>query len=143
MMFIGRHEELAELNNLYSTDKFQCVIIYGRRRVGKTTLISEFVKGKQALFFAATENNSYSMREEFCNRMYQSLNAPSIGTLDSWRSVFQFIAKETRDRRLVLVIDEFPYLAKADKEIKSVLQNVIDHYLQLRLQMLKYQPCSH
>ena len=128
-MFIGRQEELAELNNLYSTDKFQCVIIYGRRRVGKTTLISEFVKGKQALFFAATENNSDSMREEFCNRMYQALNAPSIGTLDSWQSVFQFIAKETRDRRLVLVIDEFPYLAKADKEIKSVLQNVIDHYL--------------
>ena len=87
MMFIGRQEELAELNNLYFTDKFQCVIIYGRRRVGKTTLISEFVKGKQALFFAATENNSDSMREEFCNRMYQALNAHSIGTLDSWQSV--------------------------------------------------------
>lgn len=128
-MFIGRQSELAELNELYFSDRFQCVIIYGRRRVGKTTLISEFIKDKPSLFFAAKENNSASMREEFCSKMYGALDVPDVGMLDSWQSVFQFLGKETKDKRLVLVIDEFPYLARADKEIKSVLQNVIDHCL--------------
>ena len=50
-MFIGRESELALLNKLYTSDKFEFVVMYGRRRVGKTALISEFIKDKKAIYF--------------------------------------------------------------------------------------------
>ena len=56
-MFIGREAELDELNVLYREDAFQLVVMYGRRRVGKTTLLNEFCKGKEAIFFPAEQSN--------------------------------------------------------------------------------------
>lgn len=57
-MFIGRKNELNTLNKLYNSDKFEFVVIYGRRRVGKTALISEFTKDKDAIFFTGVETNA-------------------------------------------------------------------------------------
>ena len=57
LMFIGREQELAELNRLYQTDRFQFPVIYGRRRVGKTALINEFIKEKEAIYFTGVETN--------------------------------------------------------------------------------------
>lgn len=50
-VFIGREKELNDLNTLYRQDKFQLFVLYGRRRVGKTTLLNEFCKGKDAIFY--------------------------------------------------------------------------------------------
>ena len=58
-MIIGRENELNTLNNIYKRNKFECVIMYGRRRVGKTTIINEFVKNKKNIFYAALSSNSY------------------------------------------------------------------------------------
>ena len=57
-MFIGRERELATLNKLYESDKFEFVVIYGRRRVGKTALISRFIEDKNAIYFMGVESNA-------------------------------------------------------------------------------------
>ena len=57
-MFIGRESELNALNRLYNSGKFEFAVIYGRRRVGKTALISEFIKDKEAIFFTGVETNA-------------------------------------------------------------------------------------
>ena len=72
-MFIGRKTELQQLNTLYKQDKFQCVIIYGRRRVGKTTLINEFIKDKDAVYFTGIESTSKDNLENF-SRSIAALN---------------------------------------------------------------------
>ena len=51
-MFLGREQELAELEDLYAQDRFQLFILYGRRRVGKTTLLNEFCKNKNTIFYS-------------------------------------------------------------------------------------------
>ena len=58
MNFIGRKRELATLDRLYQQDKFQFVVIYGRRRVGKTALINKFIENKPAIYFTGVESNS-------------------------------------------------------------------------------------
>ena len=64
-MFIGREEELAALNKLYNSNKFEFAVIYGRRRVGKTKLISEFAKDKGTIFFTGVETSSKQNLENF------------------------------------------------------------------------------
>jgi len=105
-MFIGRESELAKLNRLYKADKFQCVIIYGRRRVGKTALISEFVKDKKNIFFigeetTATENLENLSRSIF---VYVNENAPSP-VFSSYREAFEQIYQMSQKEKLVLIID--------------------------------------
>ena len=64
-MFIGRERELATLNKLYASDKFEFVVIYGRRRVGKTALISQFIDDKNAIYFMGVESNAKQNLENF------------------------------------------------------------------------------
>jgi AAA+ ATPase superfamily predicted ATPase len=56
-MFIGRHDELIDLEKLYKSEKFEMAIIYGRRRVGKSTLIQEFIKNKKCINFTSIETS--------------------------------------------------------------------------------------
>ena len=79
-MFIGRENELDKLNRMYKGDKFESVIIYGRRRVGKTTLINEFCKDKNAIFFVALEANRQANLESLSNAVYGYIN-PNKGAV--------------------------------------------------------------
>lgn len=68
--FIGREKELAELNELYLQDKFQLFVLYGRRRVGKTTLLNEFCKGKDTIFHSAEQSNDKLNLEKFSSLVF-------------------------------------------------------------------------
>ena len=57
-MFVGRERELASLDQLYASDRFEFSVIYGRRRVGKTALINRFIEGKKAIYFMGVESNA-------------------------------------------------------------------------------------
>ncbi|SHE92857.1 AAA family ATPase [Caloramator proteoclasticus] len=129
-MFIGREFELSTLDNLYNEDTFHFVVMYGRRRVGKTTLLTEFCKNKPSIFFVAEEYNDKIALESFSEKIltYFGLNEV-ISKFDSWEKAFLFLAKQAKDKRLVLVIDEFPYIVNSNKSIPSLLQNLIDHHL--------------
>ena len=130
MKFIGRQAELAKLNTEYERDS-SFVVIYGRRRVGKTTLIKEFSKDKTAFYFLATEElESQSMKRltGVIARMTQnSLLQKAVFT--DWLDLFQIIADYEPGKKKVLVSDEFPYLVKTNPAFPSILQNAWDEIL--------------
>lgn len=71
-MFVGRERELASLNHLYASDKFEFAVIYGRRRVGKTALINQFIKDKKAIYFMGVESNLQQNLENFSRNILMS-----------------------------------------------------------------------
>ena len=128
-MFIGRESELDELNALYREDAFQLVVMYGRRRVGKTTLLNEFCKGKEAIFFPAEQSNDKLNLEKFSRLVFQYYHEETLEPFASWEKALMYIHQRQNGQRLVLIFDEFPYLAKQDMAILSMFQHVIDHVL--------------
>ena len=130
-MFIGRSAELAKLNEMYASDKFECAIIYGRRRVGKTTLIKEFIKGKKAIYFVAREADGSVNLTGFSNDVY-SITAKELAKnafFADWEKAFDYIYQISKNNRIVLAIDEYPYLARGFRPISSILQAHIDSQL--------------
>lgn len=129
-MFVGRDKELNTLNELYAQHKFQMVVLYGRRRVGKTTLISKFIENKPAIFFTAQEANDHFNIMEFSKKIYKFFGLPqSTGAFENWNTAFEFLAEKAKEQQFVLVFDEFPYAAGENRALKSILQNSIDHLL--------------
>ena len=128
-MFIGRERELAKLKQLYQSDQFEFVVIYGRRRVGKTALINQFIQDKKAIYFMGVESNakqnlenlSYSIMEF---GMGQETKSSFLSFQSALESVFQLAEKQ----RLILAIDEYPYVARASSSLASTLQLLIDKY---------------
>ena len=129
-MFISRTQELSALQKLYNRDKFQMVVIYGRRRVGKTTLVSEFIKDKPAIFFSAQEANDHLNLQMFSEKVYAFFSLPkTTGAFANWNDALMFITDKAKTQKFILVLDEFPYIAESNRSIKSILQNIIDHEL--------------
>lgn len=129
-MFVGRDKELVALEQHYATGRFEMAVIYGRRRVGKTALISEFVKGKPCLFFTAQEKSNEINLRGFSEKAFEFFSMggslPSFGT---WESALSFVAERAREYSLpfVFVFDEFPYAAKAHPALPSAFQIAVDH----------------
>ena len=128
-MFVGRESELSRLNRMYNSNKFEMAVIYGRRRVGKTTLINEFCKNKATVLFPAIESNAEQNLEILSGAISYLQNGESNAEFryKSFANAFSRLEELSKDKRIVFVIDEYPYLAKADKSISSVLQKYIDH----------------
>lgn len=128
-MFYCREEELNTMNRRYEKGRFECVVIYGRRRVGKTALINEFCKDKPVIFFSALNASSQENLEALSKAIYMYKNPEGTGepVYRSYDDALEEITKMAKEQRLVFVIDEYPYLAKAEKSISSRLQHIIDH----------------
>lgn len=128
MLFVGRRTELQKLNKMYESDRFEFAVIYGRRRVGKTTLIREFIKGKKAIYFIARESNEQINLENFSSDVFKVTSRESEGNVSftNWERAFDYIYNISRDERVILVIDEYPYLAGSNRSISSILQAHID-----------------
>lgn len=129
-MFIGRQEELYDLQEAYDTGKFQCAVIYGRRRIGKTYLISHFTENKPTIFYTAQEANDKINLSMFTEKILSFFNLQDSGiTFKDWNSAFSFLAEKAKEQQFVLAFDEFPYACNANKALRSILQNAIDHQL--------------
>lgn len=128
-MFYCRENELNELNRRYQKSKFECIVIYGRRRVGKTALINEFCKEKPTIFLSALNASSQENLEALSKAIYgiKHLETDTFPVYSSFDAAFTEITHMAKEERLIFVIDEYPYLAKADKSISSRLQHIIDH----------------
>lgn len=129
MYFLCRETELDKLNRRYQQNQWECVIIYGRRRVGKTALINKFTEDKKTIYFSAINSTLAENVELFSKVIYEyktgeTDNAPIYQNIDS---VFDEITKLGLEERIVVVIDEYPYLAKVDEGISAKLQHLIDH----------------
>ena len=129
-MFIGRQRELGELDRLYKSGKFQCVIIYGRRRVGKTALISEFIKDKEAIYFTGRETNAKDNLESLSHSIFaiSSDFAASAPVFTGYKEALDAVFNLAETKRVILAIDEYPYLAQSYRGISSLLQTYIDKY---------------
>lgn len=86
-MFVGRQRELDALDRLYAKPSFQMLVLYGRRRVGKTTLLEHFAKGKPSVFFTAKEQSSARNLQEFSQALFEYFDtAEGLAAFDSWGS---------------------------------------------------------
>lgn len=126
-MFIGRERELASLKEFYDKDGIGMTVIYGRRRIGKSTLITEFVKDKKTIFYTATKVGKNRNLELFSKQVVDLL-MPGVEDIsfNTTEAVFDFIDKNIGDEKVVLVIDELPYWAEKDDALLSILQKYID-----------------
>ena len=126
-MFIGRERELETLNAHYNSDKFEFSVIYGRRRVGKTALINEFIKDKNSIFFTGVETNESQNLENFSKCIMEySTGMQTSSVFSSFQSALEYVFELSKTQRMVLVIDEYPYVARASKSLASTLQLLID-----------------
>ena len=125
-MFIGRERELVSLKEFYEKDGIGMTVIYGRRRIGKSTLITEFVKDKKNIFYTATKVGKNRNLELFSSQVLELL-MPGMGDISfkTNEAVFDFINKNIRDEKIILVIDELPYWAEKAEALLSVLQKFL------------------
>lgn len=127
-MFIGRERELATLNRLYSSNQFEFVVIHGCRRVGKTALINRFIEGKKVVYFASLESNAKYNLESFSKSIIEYHRIETNLVFRSFLKALEYAFQLAEKERLVLVIDEYPYVARSSKSFVSTLQRLIDKY---------------
>ena len=128
-MFIGREKELNALEKLYVSNKFEFVVIYGRRRVGKTALINKFLDDKKAIYFMGVESNTKQNLENFSKSIIEYDSGIETETsFLSFQAALEYVFKLSQKERLILTIDEFPYVARSSKSLSSTLQLLIDKY---------------
>ena len=124
-MFYGRENELEELNRRYFSSGFQFIPVYGRRRVGKTALIDEFIKDKTAIKFTAVKGSYNTNMRLLASIVLGVRNAPVMELED----ILEVMHSRFGERRYVFVIDEYPYLVGSDESVTGILNNFIESHL--------------
>lgn len=127
-MFVGRKQEMERINRYYYSDRFECIIVYGRRRIGKTSFINEFQKDKKGYYFQAINTSKEENLNHFSKVFYDTKSeGRGAGTFNSYDAFFEAIKEEAMNEKIVVTIDEYPYLAEGYPAISSILQRFIDH----------------
>ncbi len=127
-MFVGRQKELELLEKLYASDRFEFLVLYGRRRIGKTTLLREFEKKHRCIFFSGMQKNDSMNLSDFSSVVQFYFDSRFIAPFSGWKEAFSYIGDKTQEtgERVVLLIDEFPFIAEENPTVKSILQHEID-----------------
>ncbi|MFO7539272.1 MAG: ATP-binding protein, partial [Chloroflexota bacterium] len=135
MNFVGRDLELGLLNEVYRRRGAQFLILYGRRRVGKTRLITHWSGGidDPVFYWMASQTSAANQLRGFSQALFQSLNPgariePTF-SYTSWDAAFAEMARAAANKRLVVILDEFTYVMQADSEVPSLIQRAWDHQL--------------
>ena len=128
-MFIGRDKELNALDKLYKSEKFEFVVIYGRRRVGKTALINQFIGDRKAIYFMGVESNEKQNLENFSKSIIEfSSGIQAETSFVSFQAALEYVFQLSDNKRIILAMDEYPYVARSSKSLASTLQLLIDKY---------------
>ena len=128
-MFVGREKELRDLDKMYHSDKFEFAVIYGRRRVGKTALISHFIQDKKVIYFMGVESNEKQNLENFSKSIFEYAEGVQSGLVfDSFQAALEYVFQLATKERIILAVDEYPYVARVSKSLASTLQMLIDKY---------------
>lgn len=132
-IFVDREAELQALEREYAREGSSFVVVYGRRRVGKTELISRFIRNRRSLYYLATEEPELQNLESFQSVAADFLQSDLLraARLSRWEDVFREIARACgpTDERAVIVIDEFQYLGRANPAYPSIFQRIWDTML--------------
>ena len=128
-MFIGREAELEFLQNRYDEKKGQLIVLYGRRRVGKTETLREFCRNKPHIFFSCTQSTDRVQLARFSTQLLRE-DIPArqyISAFPDWERAFLTIPElPYGEKKKLIVIDEFPYMCRGNRSIPSILQNLWD-----------------
>lgn len=122
---IGRDSELAALTGAAAARGGQLAIVWGRRRVGKTYLLEAFAGGRRSVFYTATQQSAPVELEAFTDAVREQLGSdglPAGYAFPAWDAALEFVTQRTGSERLVVVLDEFPYLVGSTPGLESVLQ---------------------
>ena len=128
-MFIGREPELRFLQDKYEEKKAQLIVLYGRRRVGKTETLREFCKSKPHIFFSCTQSTDKVQLAKFSRQLLRE-DIPAkqyVSEFSDWEKAFgAILGLPYGDQKKLIVIDEFPYMCRGNRSIPSILQNLWD-----------------
>ena len=125
-MFVGRVSELAELEQRWKRGQFEFGVVYGARRIGKTTLLQEFIKGKTAFYFQARKADEKDNLTAFSREFRKMQGVDEHVSYNSFPDAFDSIVDFSKKQRLILIIDEISYLCQKSKALLSLLQFYID-----------------
>jgi AAA+ ATPase superfamily predicted ATPase len=129
--FVGRERELAELNDILNQRGAQFILVYGRRRVGKTTLVLHWAvqTGRPVIYWAATRDTPAQVRLDFTRAVWTWAypEGRAVPRFDSWADAFEMAAHLIGDQPAILIMDEFSYAAESDPSLLSNLQVAWDH----------------
>lgn len=128
--FRGRISELRSLQNRYNCEEFQMIVLYGRRRIGKTELMNEFMRRQscRSISFTATEQSENDLLSIMTETVLSELSPDMVGVVQfsDFEKLFEFVGSQAMGERIIFFIDEYPYLAKQCPHIQSILQKIID-----------------
>jgi len=126
--FHGRDRETAFLDELAESTKAELFVLYGRRRVGKTELLQRFCQGRRAVYFLAAQVRSKDNLRAFAGAVVEGLDDRLAGEVEfpDWGAALAFLTERAEDERLIVVLDEFPYLCESDKSVPSQVQRFWD-----------------
>lgn len=131
-MFIGRKSELDFLENRYAQKSGQLVVLYGRRRIGKTETLRQFCRNKPHVFFSCRECPDKMQLRSFSEKLLKE-NIPAaayINEFTDWEKALRSVADlPYGEQKRLLVIDEFPYMCNGNSSVPSILQNLWDEFL--------------
>ena len=127
-MFVNRQTELQLLEQRYASDQAELFVLYGRRRVGKTSLLTQFCQDKRHIFYVADLDVEPALRATVSAAVNAQLLGPETtsAVYASWEDIFLLLASHARTERLVVVLDEFTYLIEAHPPLASTLQRLWD-----------------
>lgn len=126
-MFIGRKNELNVLEDTYSKPGFQMTVIYGRRRIGKSRLITEFIKRKRASYYVASKTSIEDNVKKWSAQVVADLAPDMEGlSIDNLETFFRFVGNLGDKEKIILALDEIPYIAEVDESFLSRFQVAVD-----------------
>jgi len=131
-LFVDREEELQFLEDKFNSGSSELVVIYGRRRIGKTELVARFMRGKRAVYFLSDRRPEKDLLVELRAKMAQALQDESFAKLEvkDWLELFEEFLKWWKRGRVIIALDEFPALIEGNKAVPSIFQKIWDLKLQ-------------
>ncbi|OAQ51293.1 ATPase [Natrinema mahii] len=135
MTFYDRVDELDALETALESQGHELYVVYGRRRVGKTELLKEFCSDRPHIYFLASQEAEHRQREKFVEQIAGHFD-DRVPRIEGWDEAFDYLAEKLATQRLVVVIDEFPYLVAENDSLPSYIQSFVDEHLQTTESML-------
>lgn len=131
MIFIDRKKELKILGDRFGSGRAEFLVIYGRRRIGKTELVKRIIAEKNGIILMGREESQKLQLQRFSRLLGEYFEDEFLTKqgLNNWDAFFEYIYEKSKNKRLILALDEFPYLVKEEKALPSIIQDYWDNKL--------------